>query len=90
MHLIRSQNDSYKFSEPEETSGIGHQYFTFTSVHMPIHVVMLTYLPMFAVGFSFSAANKQSAMTFSLIPIAHHNQFQPLGIPRHDQQPSWN
>jgi len=57
---------------------------------MPIHVVMLTYLPMFAVGFSFSAANKQSAMTFSLIPIAHHNQFQPLGIPRHDQQPSWN
>jgi hypothetical protein len=36
------------------------------------------YLPMFAAGPSFSATNRQTAMTFSLIPVAHHNQFQPL------------
>jgi hypothetical protein len=36
------------------------------------------YLPIFAAGPSFSATNRQIAMTFSLIPIAHHNQFQPL------------
>jgi hypothetical protein len=33
---------------------------------------------MFAAGPSLSPTNRQTAMTFSLIPIAHHNQFQPL------------
>jgi hypothetical protein len=36
------------------------------------------YHPMFAAGPSFSANNSQTAMTFFLIPIAHHNQLQPL------------
>jgi hypothetical protein len=46
------------------------------------------YLPIFAAGPSFSATNRQTAMSFSLIPIAHHNQFQPL-INSLNSRPWW-
>jgi len=66
-----------RYSRHTGTGGISHQYFTFTSVHMLIHVVMRI-SPNVCCWAEFSATNRQTAMTFSLIPIAHHNQFQPL------------